>query len=38
MDVPPDPSDATQLAESLMNFGVSLMQYKAAAESPEVTM
>ena len=38
MDVPSDPTVAAELADTVMKFGVSLMQYKAAAASPEVTM
>ena len=38
MDVPSDPTEIAQLADTLMKFGVSDMQYKAATKCPEITM
>ena len=38
VDVPSDLDQASNLADTLMKFGVSLLQYQAAVEAPEVTM
>ena len=37
-DVPSNPEEAANLAEKLMKFGVSLMQFKAAKEEDDITM
>ena len=37
-DVPSNPEEAAKLAERLMTFGVSLMQYKTAREEEDTTM
>ena len=36
--IPSDPEEGATLAEKLMRFSVSLMQFKSAAEMDDVTM
>ena len=37
-EVPSNPEEAASLAEKLMKFGVSLMQFKAARDENDITM
>ena len=37
-ELPSNPEKAAKLAEKLMKFGVSLMQFKAAIEEEDITM
>ena len=38
VDLPSDPEELPAFLEKLLNFGVSLQQFKAAAEMDNVTM